>query len=282
MTGILLNEIELLWQFLGMSNSWDNGGNKVVLVTGAAEGLGKATALALASRKVRVGICDINQAGASETALQCSDILKEKVDTINVDLASVNGPEEAVNRVVQNFGYLDGLVNNAGCAAVEPFLSMTPEAWDSTYQINIRAVALLCANAGQAMINRKGGRIVNITSPAARMALPNYAHYAASKAAVDSITRTAAVALAPYGISVNSVAPGMMDTRMQESTEKKMAKVEGRQDLRVYLDERTNRIPAGRRTDPDEMAKLVVWLLLDAPQYVTAERLNGSGGLDRD
>ena len=282
MTGILSNVIELLWQFLEMDNPQDSSINKVVLVTGAAEGLGKATALALALRKTRVGICDINQSGASETAIECSDILKEKVSPITVDLASKGGPEEVIRQTLRKFGHLDGLVNNAGFATVEPFLSMTSDAWDRTYQINIRAVALLCANAGQAMINRKGGRIVNITSPAARMALPNYAHYAASKAAVDSITRTSAVALAPYGISVNSIAPGMMDTRMQESTEKMMAKIEGREDLQVYLDERTGRIPAGRRTDPSEMAELVVWLLLDAPQYITAERLNGSGGLDRD
>ncbi len=126
------------------------------------------------------------------------------------------------------------------------------------------------------------GRIVNITSPASRMALPNYAAYAASKAAVDSITRAAAVALAPHGVLVNPVAPGMMDTEMQRSTEAVLARIEGRTDIEAFLAERTRRIPLGRRAGIDEVAASVVRLALDASAYVTAERLNMSGGLDKD
>jgi NAD(P)-dependent dehydrogenase (short-subunit alcohol dehydrogenase family) len=264
--------------------------SKRVLVTGAAAGLGRAISLALAAREVQVAVCDIDEAGATHTAMQCAEITNETAVVIVADLATPDGPDKAVREALAQFGRLDGLVNNAGFATVEPFLEMTAEVWDRTYYVNIRAVALLCAAAGRAMARNtvdagscgQGGRIVNITSPAARMALPNYAHYAASKAAVDSITRTAAIALAPLGVTVNSMAPGMMDTVMQAKTEQMMAEIEGRNDLQAYLDERTARVPLGRRTDPAEMAELVVWLLLDAPEYVTAERLNGSGGLDRD
>jgi NAD(P)-dependent dehydrogenase (short-subunit alcohol dehydrogenase family) len=114
------------------------------------------------------------------------------------------------------------------------------------------------------------------------MALPNYTAYAASKAAVDSITRASAVALAPFGVTVNSVAPGMMDTEMQRQTEAELARIEGRTDLEAFLAERTRRVPLGRRAEIAEVAATVVWLALDAPDYVTAERLNASGGLDRD
>jgi NAD(P)-dependent dehydrogenase (short-subunit alcohol dehydrogenase family) len=114
------------------------------------------------------------------------------------------------------------------------------------------------------------------------MALPNYAAYAASKAAVDSWTRSSAVALAPFGILVNSVSPGMMDTEMQRSTESKLAQVENRPDLEAFLEERTRRVPLGRRAPTGEMADVVIWLLLDAPSYITAARMNASGGLDRD
>ena len=86
------------------------------------------------------------------------------------------------------------------------------------------------------------------------MALPNYTAYAASKAAVDAITRAAAVALAPFGVLVNSVAPGMMDTEMQRSTEAELARLEGRNDLQAFLDERTRRVPLGRRVEPSEVA----------------------------
>jgi NAD(P)-dependent dehydrogenase (short-subunit alcohol dehydrogenase family) len=141
---------------------------------------------------------------------------------------------------------------------------------------------MLSVAAGGVMKRQGSGRIVNITSPASRMALPNYAAYAASKAAVDSLTRTAAIALAPHGVTVNSVAPGMMDTEMQRSTEAALARVEGRNDLEAFLAERTRRIPLGRRAEIAEVAATVLWLALDAPQYITAERLNASGGLDKD
>jgi NAD(P)-dependent dehydrogenase (short-subunit alcohol dehydrogenase family) len=255
---------------------------KAILVTGAAAGLGEAIALGLAERRARIGLCDIDEMGARRVARLCLAAGASDAAVIPGDLASHDGPGKALDQALAKFGQLDGLVNNAGFATVEPFQEITAEAWDRTFNVNVRAVALLCSVAGKAMAEAGGGRIVNITSPAARMALPNYAHYAASKAAVDSITRTAAIALAPHGVTVNSMAPGMMDTVMQETTERMMAEVEGRNDLRVYLDERTARVPVGRRTDPAEMAGLVIWLLLDAPDYLTAERLNGSGGLDRD
>ena len=99
---------------------------------------------------------------------------------------------------------------------------------------------------------------------------------------MDSITRAAAIALAPHGVTVNSVAPGMMDTAMQRSTEADLARIEGRADLDDFLAERTRRVPIGRRAEIGEIAAAVLWLALDAPAYVTAERLNASGGLDRD
>lgn len=114
------------------------------------------------------------------------------------------------------------------------------------------------------------------------MALPNYAAYAASKAAVDSFTRAAAVALARYEIKVNSVAPGMMDTEMQRSVEAEMARLEGRADVEAFLQERTNRIPLGRRAEVSEVVDSILWLALDAPHYVVAARFNVSGGLDKD
>jgi NAD(P)-dependent dehydrogenase (short-subunit alcohol dehydrogenase family) len=114
------------------------------------------------------------------------------------------------------------------------------------------------------------------------MALPNYTAYAASKAAVDAITRAAAISLAPHGVLVNSLAPGMMDTEMQRSTEADIARIEGRTDIDAFLAERTRRVPLGRRAEIGEIAAGVVWLALDAPAYMTAERLNLSGGLDKD
>jgi NAD(P)-dependent dehydrogenase (short-subunit alcohol dehydrogenase family) len=238
------------------------------LVTGAGSGLGRAVAL-----------LDIDARSVGDAAAECGNLAWIVVQ----DLTAVGGAEAAVTQTVAALGGLDIVVNNAGYGVGEAFLAMTEAGWDRTLDLNLKAVALICAAAGRVMRDQaRGGRIVNITSPASRMALPSYLAYSASKAGVDSVTRAAALALAPFGVRVNSVAPGMMDTPMQRVTERQLAAIEGRNDVEVFLEERTRRIPIGRRTDCETVAGAVIWLALDAPEYITAERLNVSGGLDRD
>ena len=246
-----------------------------LLVTGGASGLGRAIALAAAQRGAKVVVADIDKAGAEAVAQACGG------HALAVDLIKGNA-EHAVEDAAKLLGGLDVLVNNAGYGAGEAFLEMKAETWDRTLGLNVKALALATAAAGRIMVKQKSGRIINITSPASRMALPNYTAYAASKAAVDAITRAAAVALAPHGVRVNSLAPGMMDTAMQRVTEEQLARIEGRNDIEQFLAARTARIPVGRRIEPEEVAKTVLWLAFDAPDYITAERLNVSGGLDKD
>ena len=256
-------------------------GRQRILVTGAAGGLGREIALELARRGCDLGLVDIDAAGTAATAQSCR-ALGAEVEEIVGDFTREGAPEAAVERMVAKFGGLDGLVNNAGYGAIEPFLGMTHRLWQRTLNLNVVALAMACAAAGRVMKEQRRGRIVNITSPASRMAIPIDAAYAASKAGVDSVTRAAAIALAPYGVLVNSLAPGMMDTDMQRLTEAELARIEGRDDLQAFLDERTRRVPLGRRVEPRDIAAGVIWLALDAPDYVVAERLNLSGGLDRD
>jgi NAD(P)-dependent dehydrogenase (short-subunit alcohol dehydrogenase family) len=255
--------------------------SKRALVTGAGGGLGREVAVGLAERGCAVAVLDIKKEGSEETADLCRRAGGEVVTIID-DLTRDGAPDEAVNAVVEAWAGLDILINNAGYGAIEPFLAMTAKLWVKTLSLNVTALALACAAAGRVMREQRSGRIVNITSPASRMALPNYTAYAASKAAVDAVTRAAAVALAPHGVLVNSLAPGMMDTEMQRATEAELARIEGRSDLQAFLDERTRRVPLGRRAEVAEVAAGVVWLCLDAPDYMTAERLNLSGGLDKD
>jgi NAD(P)-dependent dehydrogenase (short-subunit alcohol dehydrogenase family) len=250
---------------------------QTAMITGAGSGLGRATAQALSARGCTLALVDINEASAADTACACGN-----AHVIVQDLTAPGGAEAAVTRSIAALGSLSIVINNAGYGAGEPFLEMRDATWDLTLDLNLKAVALICAAAGRHMRAHGKGRIVNVTSPASRMALPNYLAYAASKAGVDSVTRAAAVALAPYGITVNSVAPGMMDTEMQRITERQLATIEGRSDINAFLDERTRRIPLGRRTDCETVASTIVWLALDAPDYITAERLNASGGLDKD
>jgi NAD(P)-dependent dehydrogenase (short-subunit alcohol dehydrogenase family) len=254
---------------------------KYALVTGAGSGLGREVALGLAERSGAVAVLDIKRDGAEETADLCRQKGGETLVIVD-DLTRPGAPEAAVDQATAAWGRLDILVNNAGYGAIEPFLRMTAELWNKTLALNLTALAMTCTAAGRVMQQQRSGRIVNITSPASRMALPNYTAYAASKAGVDAVTRAAAVALAPFGVLVNSVAPGMMDTEMQKLTEAELARIEGRSDLQAFLDERTRRVPLGRRAEIGEVAAGVVWLCLDAPDYMTAERLNLSGGLDKD
>jgi 3-oxoacyl-[acyl-carrier protein] reductase len=252
-----------------------------VLVTGAAGGLGREIALQLAARGCRLGIADINAEALAGTAATARGAGAE-VEEIASDLTLPDAPEAAVARIAGRWGGIDALVNNAGYGVIEPFLESTHAAWTRTLALNVTALAMCCKAAGRVMRDQRSGRIVNITSPGSRMALPDYTAYAASKAGVDSITRALAVALAPYGVLVNSLAPGMMDTKMQRSTEADLARRQGRADLQAFLDERTARVPLGRRAEVAEIAASVVWLALDAPAYMTAARLNVSGGLDKD
>jgi 3-oxoacyl-[acyl-carrier protein] reductase len=251
------------------------------LVTGAGGGLGRTVAIMLAERGCRVALADRDAKGLKATARSVAALGAENL-TFAVDLIENGAPTRTVDSVATAWGGLDMLVNNAGYGAIEPFFEMTEALWERTLAINVVALAMLTSAAGAVMKRQRSGRIVNITSPASRMALPNYAAYAASKAAVDSITRSAAIALAPFGVLVNSVAPGMMDTEMQRQTEADLARLEGRADLEAFLAERTRRVPLGRRAEIAEVATTVVWLAADAPPYITAERLNASGGLDRD
>jgi len=250
----------------------------VALITGGAQGLGAAVCRQLAARGWQVAVADLNQAGAQTVARTCG----EAAFAITLDLATADGPAWMVAETVRRAGRLDVLVNCAAVAPAEAFLEMTADAWEQALLVNVRAVALAMAAAGRVMAGQGGGRIVNATSAAARMALPDYAAYAATKAAVDSLTRSAAVALARHGVRVNSLSPGMMDTALQERTEATFCALAGRDDLAAFKAERTARIPLGRRSDPDEMARMIVWLATEAPDYMTAARLNVTGGLDKD
>lgn len=246
-----------------------------MIVTGGASGLGRAVALGAAKRGARVAVIDVDAAAAVDVSESFQGI------AVVADLIGGN-PEQAIVEAAQKLDGLDVLINNAGYGAGEAFLEMKAATWDRTLGLNVRALALASAAAGRIMAAQRSGRIINITSPASRMALPNYTAYAASKAAVDAITRSAAIALAPHGIRVNSVAPGMMDTPMQRTTEEAFARLEQRNDIERFLAERTARIPVGHRIEPEGVAEAVLWLAFDAPDYLTAERLNMSGGLDRD
>ena len=162
-----------------------NGSRRRALVTGAAGGLGREVAVQLAARGCAVGIADINAAGLAETAAPASRRHGGEAEEIAADLTAEGAPEAAVAAVVDRWGGIDVLVNNAGYGVIEPSSTAPYEAWTRTLALNVTALAMACKAAGRVMRDQRSGRIVNITSPGSRMALPDYTAYTASKAGVD-------------------------------------------------------------------------------------------------
>jgi NAD(P)-dependent dehydrogenase (short-subunit alcohol dehydrogenase family) len=254
---------------------------RVILVTGAAAGLGRDLCQVMAGRGWRVAAVDRDAARGEALARELG-ARGATCRFLKADLAEPEAPARMVDWAMEQFRRLDVLVNNAAILIVESYTEQTAETWDRMLAVNVRAVALAMSAAARVMIRQGSGRIINITSPASRAGHPQQTAYACTKAAVDSLTRSGAVALARHGISVNSVAPGMMDTEMHRNLERDMMGLEGLTDFRRFHDERTARIPLGRRPEVREVTEAVAWLCADAPGYITAERLNVTGGFDKD
>src|SRR5689334_3200171 len=197
------------------------------MVSGAANGLGRAIAVGLAERGCALGLLDIDASALAETAAACR-AAGVRCEEIVTDLAQPGAASAAVDRVAELLGGLDVLVNNAAYSRIELFWESSEEVWNRTFSVNVLALAMACSSAARIMKGQGRGRIVNVTSPSARMAIPEYVAYSASKAAVDSITRSVAASLGPFGVVVNGLNPGMMDTLIQRSTEEDLARINGR------------------------------------------------------
>jgi len=253
---------------------------RIALVTGAGRGLGRATALLFAREGADLVAVDVDAAAAKETAEQVL-ALGRRSAAVTADLAEPAAGAGAVAEAVERFGRLDVLVQAAAVLDVEGLLEVTAAAWDRAFAVNARGLFFTLQAAARVMARQGGGRIINISSPASRLPLPLLAVYAATKAAVDSLTRSAAAALAAHRITVNSIAPGRMETPMTERLDRSIATLTGRDYAELHT-ERARAIPLGRRAEPEEVAEAALWLAGPAARYVTGCRVNVSGGLELD
>ena len=235
------------------------------LITGAASGIGRATAHALAAAGYALVLADVDETGLAETAARLAG-----ARTVRCDVSVEADVEAAVALAVDAFGPLDVLVQSAGIEGpVAPLVQQTADDWTRVFGVNVMGSFFGLRHALPAM--PRGGAVVNVASVAGLNAFPMHAAYAASKHAVVGLTRTAAVEAARAGVRVNAVCPGFTDTPMVADGLRKMGQTVG--DL-------TRLIPARRLGTPDEVAAAIAYLCSDAAAYVTGQTLVVDGGLD--
>ncbi len=243
--------------------------NKVVVVTGAASGLGKAIAALLSEEGAKIVVTDINEAGGRALA---DETLKAGKDALFVrhDTRIESDWQEVITRTLERFGRLDVLVNCAGVMLVAKIEETTLEKWRWLMSINLDGVFLGIKYGSEAMRRSGGGSIINMSSTAGIVGTPNTPAYAASKGGVRLLTKAAAIqfseACSDYGIRVNSVHPGVMETPMTAG----MISERGNE-LKTLL-------PIGRFGEPDDVAYGVLYLASDESKYVTGAELVIDGG----
>ncbi len=239
--------------------------DKTALVTGASRGIGRAIALELAREGARVAVSyHSNEAKAQEVADEISK-LGGLAMMIQADVGDAQQARAAVERAADVFGRLDILVNNAGITRDTSLKKMTVEQWDEVIQTNLGGYFYCTSAAIPIMTGQKYGRIINISSMNGQIGAFGQANYSASKGGIIALTRTAALELAKFGITVNGVSPGFTKTDM-------FAEVPD--NIREQI---VNRIPLKRFAEPEEIAKAVLFLAVDG-DYITGQQINVNGG----
>ena len=242
--------------------------DKVALVTGAASGIGRATALAMAREGASVVVSDINVEGGEETVTLIGD--QSRAAFVHADVTNAASVDALVTRTVEIFGTLNCAVNNAGVlSARSPMHEIPDETYDFVMDVNVRGVWLCMKREIVQMLEQGSGAIVNTASCVSLVAVPGASEYVASKHAVVGLTRTAAVDYAADGIRVNCVCPGNIKTDMTRSLWTDPERLE------LMISQQ----PIGRLGQSEEVAEAIVWLSSDAASFVTGHPMSVDGGL---
>ena len=249
-----------------------------VIVTGAAQGIGKATALAMAKAGANVSCIDI-KTDAVEAVAADVKALGRKGLAITADLGSVPDIDRMVADTVKAFGHIDALVNNAGVTRRAYIMDLTEEDWDKIHRVNAKGVFFCLQRVAREMIPRRQGRIINIASVAGKgFQGTSNAVYAASKGAVISLTKTAAQQLGPHNINVNAVCPGVVMTPLVAELLKVDSQKSG-----ISMEEAEKRfvaqIPMKRANQPEDIADMCVFLASPGARNVSGQSINVDCGL---
>ncbi len=239
---------------------------KVALVTGAAQGIGRAIALLLAQYGADIVVSDINFEKAEATAKEISAI-GPKAMAVKVDVSNLTDVERMVEGILEKLAKIDILVNNAGITRDKLVLRMTEEDWDAVLGVNLKGTFNCTKAVLRHMAKQRSGKIVNIASVVGEMGNAGQANYSASKAGVIGLTKTIAREYAQRGINVNASAPGYIETPMTEALPEK-----AKEELKKL-------IPMERLGRPEDVAEAVLFLVSEESSYITGQVLNVNGGI---
>ena len=240
--------------------------DKTALVTGASQGIGRATAVALARAGARVALASRNEAKLAEVAQEIAAAGGEAL-CVPMDVARADQIKTGFEAVRAKFGGLHVLVNNAGITRDTLALRMKPEDWDAVLQVNLTAAHVAIQQALGIMLRQRWGRIINVSSVVAEMGNAGQANYVAAKAGLIGLTKAIAMEIASRNVTVNAVAPGFIETPMTEVLSDKVK------------EELKTRIPLGRMGTAREVAAAIVFLASDEAGYITGHVLDVNGGM---
>lgn len=238
---------------------------QVAIVTGASRGIGRAIALSLATDGAHVVVNYASSSAAAEAVVAEIVGMGRQAIAVQADVSKADQVDALFSAVMEKWGRVDVLVNNAGITRDTLLLRMKPEDWQAVIDLNLTGVFLCTRAASKIMLKQKSGRIINISSVVGEMGNPGQANYSAAKAGVLGFTKSVAKELASRSITVNAVAPGFIATDMTHD---------------IKADDILKFIPLGRYGQPEEVAGLVTFLAADpTAAYITGQVINVDGGM---
>lgn len=258
---------------------------KTAIVTGGNKGIGRAISLAFAQEGADVVIAARDMEAAENVARQITKMGRRCI-TVLTDVGQADQVEKMVNRSLQEFNHIDILVNNAGILTMARVLDLEEKDWDETMDINVKGVFFCCKTVAKHMMKQKQGKIINVSSIAGKEGYLCMTHYCASKAGVIGFTKALSLELAPYNINVNAVCPGIIETDMLVREYRRGAELRGfpidkrNEGAKEIKEEAIRAVPLGRSAQPEEVARVVLFLASEQTNYMTGQAINVTGGLE--